>query len=270
MDMSRVSMTSYPLIKLPLNEALQMIAEAGYSKVDVLGRMPHFSADADEQKPGQLLQAAKSKGLSVANLASYAGNGLIKDDKASQEADYEMTMRLIDIASQVGARTIRVYRVGSSNERIEHLEKTAPWYRKLAAYAETKKIYMGIENHGGVISGVPEVCREFCEAVGSPYFGVLYDPCNLLTAGADYRKGFEVMKDHIVHVHLKDGTSEHESQKKTMLGEGEIDIPWVLEQLESIGYEGDIALEYEVETVPPEEGLKVWYETFDAFVSKMK
>ena len=37
---------------------------------------------------------------------------------------------------------------------------------------------MGIENHGGAISGNPEACAELYDKVGSKYAGVLYEPCN--------------------------------------------------------------------------------------------
>ena len=46
----------------------------------------------------------------------------------------------------------------------------------------------------------------------------------------------------------------------TMMGEGEIDFPWIVEQLESVGYEGDYALEYELPSLEPEKGLKPFYE----------
>ncbi len=269
MDMSRVSMTSYPLMKRPVDEALRMIAAAGYRKVDLLGRMPHFSIDPSEQDPQQLLATANEAGVKIANLATYSGGGFVEDDEAKQEAELDAVKRTIDLAVMFGARTIRVYRVGSPNEKAEHIDTMAPWYKQVCEYAAEQKVYMGVENHGGVISGSAEHCRALAEKVGSPYFGVLYDPCNLLTAGVDYKAAFEVMRDHIVHVHLKDGKlSDHASAKSTMLGEGEVDVPWVLSKLEEIGYEGDVALEYEVETVPPEEGLKIWYETMAGFVGR--
>jgi sugar phosphate isomerase/epimerase len=74
------------------------------------------------------------------------------------------------------------------------------------------------------------------------------------------------MKAHIVHVHIKDGTKESSSQKTTMLGQGQVDTRWVVEKLEGIGYQGHYTLEYEVETVPAEAGLRQWYDTFRRLV----
>ncbi len=74
----------------------------------------------------------------------------------------------------------------------------------------------------------------------------------------DYRAAFDVMKDHIVHVHLKDGTSEAASQKKTLLGEGVVDMRRIVDRLDALGYPGHLTLECEMETVPPDVGLKRW------------
>jgi len=49
-----------------------------------------------------------------------------------------------------------------------------------------------------------------------------------------------------------------------MLGEGEINLNWIVHSLNSIDYDRFIALEYEVNNIePPETGLKKWYTTFE-------
>ncbi|MCB0109221.1 MAG: sugar phosphate isomerase/epimerase, partial [Caldilineaceae bacterium] len=114
------------------------------------------------------------------------------------------------------------------------------------------------------LCGDPEACRTLCEAVDSPYFGVLYDPCNLMGAGTDYRAALDIMQDHITHVHFKDGMVDGNGFRRTMLGEGAIDFGWILERLDEIGYDGHIATEYELPDPPPETGLQIWYERYQA------
>ena len=94
---------------------------------------------------------------------------------------------------------------------------------------------MGFETHGGGISGVPALCRELADRVASPFFGVLYDPCNLMQAGTDYRLALWIMRDHIVHVHLKDGAVTSAGFARTMMGEGQIDFAWIVQQLDALG-----------------------------------
>jgi len=47
------------------------------------------------------------------------------------------------------------------------------------------------------------------------------------------------------------------------LGEGDVDAVWVIQALDSIGYEGDYALEYIMAEIEPiETGLPKWLQYF--------
>lgn len=263
MDASRISATTFPLVDRSLDDALTVLEQAGLKNVDLMERMPHMSLDPNECNLAEVAACAAAHGIRIANLATYVGDTLQSEDEKEQEAGYQDVIRAIDAAEKLGARSIRGFR-SPKFDAPEGVPRMVPWAKKCAEYAAGKGIYMGLENHGGGISGDPEVCRDLAAQVGSPYFGVLYDPCNLITRGTDYKEGLEVMKDHIVHVHIKDGTNEERSQEKTMLGDGDVDVPWILQRLEEIGYDGYITLEYECKTEPPDTGLKKWFDTLAA------
>ncbi|MHB0856371.1 MAG: sugar phosphate isomerase/epimerase family protein [Anaerolineae bacterium] len=256
MDTTRLSACSIPLIGLPPQRAMTLIAQAGFRKVDLLGRMPHLSLDPGECEPETLRKAAAAAGVRIANLGTYVGAGLADEDQAAQERELAQVRRAVDVAVALGARSIRVK---PGNDDPASIDRMAPGFQQAAAYAAAQGVYLGFENHGGAISGDPERCAELAGQVGSAYFGVLYEPCNLAAAGADYRAAFDVLKDHIVHVHLKDGVRTAQGFTHCMLGEGEIDMRWVLERLEEIGYRGDIALEYEMSDPPPAFALGQWF-----------
>lgn len=129
-------------------------------------------------------------------------------------------------------------------------------------------------NHGGGISGNPDLCRELAEKVDSPFFGVLYEPYNLMAAGVDYRSALDTMREWIVHTHFKDGVVTDEGFRMTVMGQGEIDFPWIVQRLDEVGCEGDFALEYDpdatpaTELDPPERGLRQWYNEIFTLMSK--
>ncbi|MEZ4869078.1 MAG: sugar phosphate isomerase/epimerase family protein [Caldilineaceae bacterium] len=264
MDLSRLSTCTFPLKDRPLEQALPVIAAAGYTRIDLLGRLPHFSLNVDECDPQAVQALAAAHGLTIANLGTYVGVGLASAERATQEAALQEMKQAIDVAATFGARSIRVFRPHSEIDDPAKIDHIVPWLQQAAAYAATKAVYMGFENHGGPLCGNPVHCRTLCAKVGSPYFGVLYDPCNLLGAGTDYRAALEIMQDHIAHVHFKDGTVDPQGFRRTMLGEGEIDFAWIMQRLDAIGYTGHIATEYELPDPPPEVGLRLWYEAYQA------
>jgi sugar phosphate isomerase/epimerase len=289
MDKSRISTCSIAVIEKPPEEAFAIIRAAGYKKVDVLERVPHLSLFPEECDPAALKAAAEANGLQIANLATYAGGGndgrsvawswsdwtvpkpeqftsygFSSDTLAEQEKELEQLVRTIDLAVFFGARSIRVI---PGNDRPDTIDKIVPWFKRAAEYAEEKSIYMSMEHMdgAGTISGTPELLRGLVEKVGSPYLGVLYEPGNLMyISRIDYRHGLEVMKDFVVHCHLKDMKPVGDEFEARLPGEGDIDFVWIVEQLEAAGYEGDYSREYELHDIGPATGLRMSYDRFVA------
>jgi len=163
----------------------------------------------------------------------------------------------MDAAVRLGARSIRIH-PGKDRSR-ETGFALIPFFRSVAAEAEKRNLFLGIETHGGLSSDAPALV-ELLERVGSDRFGVLFDPCNCMQHGVDYQAAWDIFKDHVVHVHLKDGRRQPDGTwQRVHLGEGQIDFPWLLDQLDRKGYEGDFAVEYEIPEIEPvETGLARW------------
>jgi len=257
MDMTRISVCSYPLRQRPWREALPVLSDAGFSKVDLLGRAPHLSLDPAECDPAEIAAAAEDLGLHIANLGTYPGPGFASEDRTVAEAELAALRRALEIAASFGARSIRV-RPGDDTRGC--IERVAPWFAQAAEKAAEVGVYMGFETHGGGISGDPAQSVALCEAVGSPHFGVLYDPCNLMADGTDYRVALWTMREHIVHVHFKDAAVGASGFHYTMLGEGQIDFRWCVDMLDALSYTGDYAVEYELTDPAPQVGLPLWFE----------
>ncbi len=264
MDLSLLSTCTFPFRERPIADALPIIADAGYKRIDLLGRMPHFSLNPAEFDLSAFNGLLKQYDLEVANLGTYVGVGFASEVRAEQEAALSEVKETIDVAAEFNARSIRVFRPKSEIDDPAMIERIVPWLQKAAEYGAQKGVYMGFENHGGPLCGDPEHCRNLSAAVGSPYFGVLYDPCNLMGAGVDYRSALETMIEHVTHVHFKDGAVDDNGFRRTMLGEGDIDFGWIVEQLNAVGYNGTIATEYELPEPAPEEGLRSWLEAYKA------
>jgi len=262
-DLARISACTYPLRDRPVEEALRVLGQCGFRKVDLWGRPPHFSADPAECDPDALEAAAATAGLAIANLGSYSGADFASESEGDRAKALDEMKATIDLAVRFGARSIRV-RPGTGEDPAI-IDRVAPWFQESARYAETRGIYLGMENHKGSIAGLPEACVELCEKVGSEHFGILYEPCNLLHAGVDYKAVFERFAPWIVHIHVKDGRWIGDRFERTHLGDGEIDVPWVVASTERIGYQGDYALEYEICDIEPiETGLPRWLDCFRA------
>jgi len=291
-DMSRLSTCSIALNHLPAEEAFYLIADAGYKKVDVHEKV-HFLIFDDLCDHVMLKDLALENGLVIAHIASYLGGGLFgrnmmyafhhwkvphadrytkigfsSDEPDELKKEFDQMMHTIDLASFFGSRTIRVF---PGDDDPKNIDKMVPWFKRSVEYASGKNIYLAFENegvNGKSISGTPDFCVRLAEKVGSPYFGVLYEPGNLMNNGTEYRSALETMKDHVVHCHFKDCKPVGDICEMQHFGRGVIDFPWIVEQLEASGYRGDYSLEFELHNVRPESGIKRFRSDFAALFDK--
>jgi sugar phosphate isomerase/epimerase len=258
MDLSRLSACSIPLRKRPAAEALQVIADAGFQKVDLLGAEPHFPPAPTATQLEEIQSAVQRTGVRVANLGTYYGRPLPGSDEEVQQ-EIQAAMTGMDAAVRLGARSLRIH-PGKDRSR-ETGFALIPFFQAVSKEAERRNLWLGIETHGGLSSDAPAMV-ELCEQVGSDRFGVLFDPCNCAANNVDYKQAWSIFKDHVTHVHLKDGRREADgSWKRVHLGDGEVDAHWLLNELERAGYAGDLAVEYEINDLEPAEtGLARWYD----------
>jgi len=235
-------------------DAFEIIGALGYKWADVLayGDDAHISRAISGEELDERLRFADKCGVSIFSLAGYVGAGFSSPETTERQNEIGRVKAEIDLAAQIGASIIRIT-PGRGESLAEICDAVVPCLEEITAYAELKGVTMGIENHANSISAHPIQVVEVCDLIASPRLGIIYEPCNLMGLGHDYRKAFELQKNHIVHVHLKDGRmvdlgEDHKprrAMRNTLFGEGDIDMQWILENLTSIDYKGWCSVEYE-------------------------
>lgn len=261
MDPTRVSSCTYPVRELPVTESLAIMAAAGLHKADLWGSPPQFSLISTQVSLDDLLKWSAETGVAIANLGSYPGRAFASANPAVRETELSALKTTLLAAKALGSRSIRV--IPGLGDDPGQIDRIAPYFAAGAELAEQLGVYMGMENHAGSLAGSPTDVKRLCDLVGSRFFGVLYEPANLMHGNTDYKEAFDIFSQYIVHIHIKDGTGRGSTFQRTHLGEGEIDYPWVISAMNSIGYTGDFALEYEIcDLEPIETGLPKWVEYF--------
>ena len=258
MELNRISTCTYPVRLEPLDYAFDLIAKAGYEKLDLWGGPPNYSNDPAECDIRALKAKVDSYGLHVANIGTYPGRKLLEVGYVVELLEMR---RAIDNAVVLGSRSIRVCPGHGDDPSI--IPDLIPFFEESAAYAADKGVYLGMENHDGSIAAFPEEVMRLVLAVDSPYFGILYEPANLMACKVNYKQAYEVFAGYITHVHIKDSRWTDGAYGRTDIGKGDVDIEWVVHSLEAAGYAGDYALEFEIEReIPVEIGFPNWLEYF--------
>ena len=181
------------------------------------------------------------------------------EDEAYQKHFAGLT-RCIHIAKELGAGLVRVmsYRkemiIFGYNGAEQWVASTGAWDKLLklmeapVKLAEDEGITLAVEtgNNSMITSGY--LARKFIDDLGSKHLKVIWDiPNTLYCTDIPYPDGYEEIKDHIGHIHIKDCKADisRATVRFCPLGEGDM-APYledIAKALKKDDYQGVISLE---------------------------
>ncbi len=172
---TRDSSVSSPSEPMALLDFPEMIADR-YKVHNLEFVAPHFAsvepAYLQELKANLVRVRSRLINIPVDIPEIWHGGGLSDPDAAVRDAAIDASGKWIDIAKQLGARSVRCDPGGFNPD---DLTVTIDSYRKLAAYGRAKNVAVLIENHGEIGSQHPEALVQVFHAVGGPFIGALPD-----------------------------------------------------------------------------------------------
>lgn len=250
-------------------EAIGLAADAGLDGVQIYATTGEFSPTTltSEQKAEYKALLAK-RGLAVSALCGdMGGHGF--EIAADNPERIEKTKAIIDLAEEFGAKVVTTH-IG-----VIPADREDPKYRAMLSaltecglYAKAKGITLAIETGPEIAATLLSFCRDTKGGVG-----VNLDPANfVMVTGQDPVEAVYLLRDYIVHTHLKDGKRLKESDPvviynhfaeggiealnvadffiETPIGEGDVDFPAYIAALRDIGYDGYLTIERETGADP--------------------
>lgn len=181
------------------------------------------------------------RGLTISGTA--VGNNFAQPDGPNLDREIDETKRWIDHAAFLGAPHIRVF---AGNARgIEHAMAKRQCIKALeicGEYAATKGVWLGLENHGGIVAEVSDLL-DIIRAVSNPWVGVNLDTGNFY-GEADPYDDMARLAPYAVNVQLKVEVNRRGKGKE------QTDLSRVVKILCQANYQGYVALEYEAAEDP--------------------
>jgi sugar phosphate isomerase/epimerase len=176
------------------------------------------------------------RGVDISGTA--VGNTFTLAPGPKRDEQIQSVKKWIDHAALLGAPHIRVFAGeaarGMPKEEAKRLCLAA--LEECADYAGQRGIFLGIENHGGIVAEADDLL-EIVRAVKSPWVGLNLDSGNFHTA--DPYADFERCAPYAVNVQIK-SEIQPRGQKA-----GEADLARFASLLRAAHYQGYVALEYE-------------------------
>ncbi len=235
--------------------------EIGFDGIEFIDLDPKIGGHEDVMEVArEIREHCAAIGLEIS--AYTIGANFLAED---QEAETQRIMKCVDVAAELGAKTMRhdaCWAPAKQSGYTYHdaIAEIAPFIRRVTEYAAQKGVRTCTENHGTYIQD-PERVEELIRTVNHPNYGWLVDMGNFICADYDSLKAVSIAMPYAFHVHAKDFLFKKGSEidpgkgwfqtrgknyvRGTIVGHGVIPVAQCVKMFKDAGYEGYLSLEFE-------------------------
>ncbi len=176
----------------------------------------------------ELKKTLDASGIKVSSIGSHYGKIEITDDFAPH---FEAFKQTVEVAKVLEAKYIRMFSFffTQGQDRDEYKEEVYARLTAMVDYANEHGVLCCHENEKGIYGDIYERCLEIAEHFGDR-LGCIFDPSNYIQCGSDTLEGFNVLKDYVTYMHVKDCIAEIDTVVPA--GEGDGHLEEILRELD--------------------------------------
>jgi fructoselysine 3-epimerase len=249
----KYAFSSNGFLRHSLTDTIRILANIGYQGIEIMADVPHaYPTHLRAAHRAEIRTVLRDHRMEISNINAFMHNAdgdtyhpsWIEKDPGQRMRRVEYTLNCIDLAEQLGARTLST-EPGGPLEGISREEGFRFFREGLAAIedrAREKGIRILIEPEPGLLIENSRQFLEFFELLDPEVFGLNFDIGHFFCVGEDPQSLIPLMKSVIGHFHLEDIAASR-IHHHLIPGEGAIDFPAVLDAIRSIEFEGYVTVE---------------------------
>lgn len=232
------------------------------SKDLALNDSPTLTLDVTATELAEIRALSDKYELPITSISTslHWNYSLTDQDAATRQKGIEIVKKMIDVCQSLGGDTVLVVPglVKQTESYDVCYDRALAALKELAPYAESKEIYIGIENVWNKFLLSPIETRDFIDKIDSPFVGMYFDAGNVLQFGFP-EQWIRILGDRIKKIHVKDfNTSIGNIYGFTTLLNGSLNWKNLVEAIHEIGYTGPLTCELSAYT---ENGQQLAYDT---------
>ncbi|WP_349304863.1 sugar phosphate isomerase/epimerase family protein [Paenibacillus sp. Marseille-Q4541] len=195
-----------------------------------------------EEIESDVLPRLKKFGIGVSSIGSPIGKIFIQDEDAFTNQK-EMLDRLCRISNLLECKYIRIFSfyIPKGEDPDQYRDVVIQKIKEFTTIAEEYNIILLHENEKDIFGDIARRCDEMLSSVNSRYFKAIFDFANFVQCGEDTQDCYDLLKDQIAYIHIKDAVKS--DNQNVVCGTGEGQIQSILSQALRSGYQGFLTLE---------------------------
>jgi sugar phosphate isomerase/epimerase len=196
--------------------------------------------DLTDLQHEQFRDLLRSAGFGLSAIGSPVGKIRITEPFDPHLLHFDRALELADLYSAPRIRVFSFY-IPPGDAPEKHRGEVAARLKELARRAGERKITLLLENEKGIYGDTAPRVLDLLETVASPALAHAFDPANYVEVGQDIDEAWRLLHTHVRHFHVKDYDSR--MRRNVPAGEGDGQIPTLVERAVAQGYDGFAVLE---------------------------
>lgn len=225
-----------------LDEQIRVLKSNGISYMELRGINGKNVGDFTLSEATQYKKQLDEYGIQVSSIGSPIGKIGIHDDFEAHLIKFEHVLKVAEIFDSPYIRMFSFF-IADDENADDFLEEVVDrWQQFLAMAHDYPQITLLHENEKEIFGDTPERCLTLVERLDNPQMKLAFDPANFVQCGVEvYPHAFEMLKNHIAYMHIKD--ARYSDDRVTPAGYGDGHVQDVLEALVARDFYGFASLE---------------------------
>ena len=246
-------------ISQDLGYSLKIIKELGAGYVELRSMWGKNLMDLSSGELSKAKELIEKSGLKVCAIASPILKCHLREKEAkrapgnthlAREQNYSRHLEILehsfDLARMFDTNIVRAFgfwRTGDLTDEV--LDEILQRFEIPVKRAEEENIILALENEHQCFIRNGKESRQFLDRISSKNVRLIWDPGNAFFSGEiPYPDGYGLIKDPIVHVHVKDAGKDEKGRPIWLpVGKGEIDFRGQFQALREGSFSGVLSLE---------------------------
>jgi sugar phosphate isomerase/epimerase len=256
-----------------VNTVITKALEFGYEGIEWRGGpQGHVQPTMTSREKAALRKIYSDAGLTALAVTAYTS--FVSELAEERQSNVDELRRYADLAAEIDATYVRAF-LGElpDDTKIDSsmYENITDCLNAASEYAASVGVKISVEPHDNFTRS-SVIVPLFDQS--HPNLRVIWDIGNTFAVGEDPVEGFELLKDRLAYVQVKDGKRQGSTWQLCSLGQGHVPLARAFELLLDYGYEGAFSVEWEYawhpELDPPETALPAARRTVQKLLSAVQ
>lgn len=184
-----------------IEEQIKALKDNGLTHIEPRGINGVNISDYTPEMAKELSKILDDNGIGISAIGSPFGKIKITDDF---EPHFEKFKRTVENACILGAKNIRMFSFYFEGDAFaQYRDEVMERLLKFCDYSLKSGIWCCHENEKGIYGDNAERCLDILTTLKGKIKGV-FDPANFIQCGVDILPAYEMLKDYIEYLHIKD------------------------------------------------------------------